>query len=160
MWATPSGGSGNCSTHTNHPVATTSSGSSGSRRGTLRGTSPASAATPPSEDSKKRGGESGSRSPEPRLQLNNVMVDPIFDFQFRIILIGDSAVGKSSLLRKFTFGSFAEVSTTELKVRIRHGTDPGQVTGTGHRKGCPVPGDLGSGTKWVQWVLAKDKFDS
>ena len=42
----------------------------------------------------------------------------------------------------------------------RLGTDPGQVTGTGHRKGCPVPGDLGSGTKWVQWVLAKDKFDS
>ena len=42
----------------------------------------------------------------------------------------------------------------------RHGTDLGQVTGTGQRKGCPVPGDLGSGTKWVQWVLAKDKFDS
>jgi len=62
---------------------------------------------------KKRG---ESRSPEPRLQLNNVMVDPIFDFQFRIILIGDSAVGKSSLLRKFTFGSFAEVSDPTVGV--------------------------------------------
>ena len=45
-------------------------------------------------------------------------------------------------------------------MKPRHDTDPGQVTGTGHRKGCPVPGDLGSGTKWVQWVLAKDEFDS
>ena len=49
-----------------------------------------------------------------RLQLNNVMVDPIFDYQFRVILIGDSAVGKSSLLRKFTFGSFAEVRPANL----------------------------------------------
>lgn len=38
------------------------------------------------------------------------MVDPIFDYQFRLILIGDSTVGKSSLLKYFTDGKFAEVS--------------------------------------------------
>lgn len=37
------------------------------------------------------------------------MVDPIFDYQFRLILIGDSTVGKSSLLKYFTDGKFAEV---------------------------------------------------
>lgn len=37
------------------------------------------------------------------------MVEPIFDFQFRLILIGDSTVGKSSLLKYFTDGRFAEV---------------------------------------------------
>lgn len=36
-------------------------------------------------------------------------VEPIFDFQFRLILIGDSTVGKSSLLRYFTDGKFAEL---------------------------------------------------
>lgn len=40
------------------------------------------------------------------------MVDPIFDYQFRLILIGDSTVGKSSLLKYFTDGKFAEVSLT------------------------------------------------
>ncbi len=29
------------------------------------------------------------------------MVDPSFDYQFRLILIGDSTVGKSSLLKSF-----------------------------------------------------------
>lgn len=38
------------------------------------------------------------------------MVEPIFDYQFRLILIGDSTVGKSSLLKYFTDGKFAEVS--------------------------------------------------
>ena len=37
------------------------------------------------------------------------MVEPIFDFQFRLILIGDSTVGKSSLLKYFTDGKFTEV---------------------------------------------------
>jgi GTPase SAR1 family protein len=37
------------------------------------------------------------------------MVEPIFDYQFRIITIGDSTVGKSSLLKYFTDGKFAEV---------------------------------------------------
>lgn len=36
-------------------------------------------------------------------------VEPIFDYQFRLILIGDSTVGKSSLLRYFTDGKFAEL---------------------------------------------------
>lgn len=38
------------------------------------------------------------------------MVEPIFDYQFRLILIGDSTVGKSSLLKYFTDGKFAEVT--------------------------------------------------
>lgn len=37
------------------------------------------------------------------------MVEPIFDYQFRLILIGDSTVGKSCLLKYFTDGKFAEV---------------------------------------------------
>lgn len=37
------------------------------------------------------------------------MVEPIFDYQFRLILIGDSTVGKSSLLRAFTEAKFSEV---------------------------------------------------
>ena len=36
-------------------------------------------------------------------------MEPIFDYQFRLILIGDSTVGKSSLLKYFTDGKFAEV---------------------------------------------------
>ena len=39
------------------------------------------------------------------------MVEPIFDYQFRLILIGDTTVGKSSLLRYFTDGKFFEVSS-------------------------------------------------
>lgn len=39
------------------------------------------------------------------------MVEPIFDYQFRLILIGDSTVGKSSLLKYFTDGKFAEVNS-------------------------------------------------
>ncbi|WAR06991.1 RB39A-like protein [Mya arenaria] len=37
------------------------------------------------------------------------MVEPIFDYQFRLILIGDSTVGKSSLLKYFTDGKFDEL---------------------------------------------------
>ncbi len=37
-------------------------------------------------------------------------------FQFRLILIGDSTVGKSSLLRNFTDGTFAEVSDPTVGV--------------------------------------------
>jgi len=36
------------------------------------------------------------------------MVEPIFDYQFRLILIGDSTVGKSSLLKYFTEGRYEE----------------------------------------------------
>ena len=35
------------------------------------------------------------------------MVEPIFSYQFRLILIGDSTVGKSSVLKYFTDGKFA-----------------------------------------------------
>jgi len=36
------------------------------------------------------------------------MIEPIFDYQFRVILLGDSTVGKSSLLKYFTEGKFDE----------------------------------------------------
>ena len=39
-----------------------------------------------------------------------------FLIQFRVILIGDSGVGKSSLLRCFTDGSFFEVSDPTVGV--------------------------------------------
>ncbi|XP_031627799.1 ras-related protein Rab-39B [Contarinia nasturtii] len=44
------------------------------------------------------------------------MVEPIFDYQFRLILIGDSTVGKSSLLKYFTDGRFAELSDPTVGV--------------------------------------------
>ncbi|KAG0436259.1 hypothetical protein HPB47_018050 [Ixodes persulcatus] len=37
------------------------------------------------------------------------MVEPIFDYQFRLILIGDSTVGKSTLLKSFTDGKFHDI---------------------------------------------------
>ena len=36
-------------------------------------------------------------------------MEPIFDYQFRLILIGDSTVGKSSLLKYFTDGKFSDM---------------------------------------------------
>ncbi|KAK7108757.1 ras-related protein Rab-39B-like [Littorina saxatilis] len=36
------------------------------------------------------------------------MCEPIFEYQFRLILIGDSTVGKSSILRYFTDGKFED----------------------------------------------------
>ena len=36
------------------------------------------------------------------------MVEPIFDCQFRLILTGDSTVGKTSLLKYFTEGRYEE----------------------------------------------------
>jgi len=57
------------------------------------------------------------------------MVEPIFDYQFRMILIGDSTVGKSSLLRYFTIGQFSEISDPTVGVdfyarliQVRNGT--------------------------------------
>jgi len=44
------------------------------------------------------------------------MVDPLYKYQFRLILIGDSTVGKSSLLRYFSDGKFAEVSDPTVGV--------------------------------------------
>ena len=37
-------------------------------------------------------------------------MDPVFQYQFRLILIGDSTVGKSSMLKFFTDGKFTMVS--------------------------------------------------
>lgn len=66
----------------------------------------------------KKGGSSQVFCPPspPEYDLSSTMVDPIFDFQFRVILIGDSTVGKSSLLRHFTDGTFAEVSDPTVGV--------------------------------------------
>ena len=36
------------------------------------------------------------------------MCEPIFDYKFRFILVGDSTVGKSSILRFFTDGKFED----------------------------------------------------
>jgi len=44
------------------------------------------------------------------------MDDPLYNFQFRLILIGDSTVGKSSLLRYFSDGKFAELSDPTVGV--------------------------------------------
>lgn len=41
---------------------------------------------------------------------------PKYFYQFRIILIGDSTVGKSSLLRRFTEGQFIENSDPTVGV--------------------------------------------
>jgi len=56
-------------------------------------------------------------------------MEPIFDYQFRLILIGDSTVGKSSLLRYFTDGKFSELSDPTVGVdffsrlvQVRDGT--------------------------------------
>jgi len=46
----------------------------------------------------------------------DIPLDPFFEYQFRVILIGDSGVGKSSLLRCFTDGTFAEVSDPTVGV--------------------------------------------
>ncbi|KAG5684146.1 hypothetical protein PVAND_013387 [Polypedilum vanderplanki] len=43
-------------------------------------------------------------------------MDVSFDYQFRLILIGDSTVGKSSLLKYFTDGRFAEISDPTIGV--------------------------------------------
>ena len=48
--------------------------------------------------------------------MSHLLVDPFFDYQFRVILIGDSTVGKSSLLKCFTDGTFAEVSDPTVGV--------------------------------------------
>ncbi|XP_011305128.1 ras-related protein Rab-39B [Fopius arisanus] len=46
----------------------------------------------------------------------NEMAEPFFDYQFRLILIGDSTVGKSSLLKYLTDGKFAELSDPTVGV--------------------------------------------
>ncbi|XP_067867800.1 ras-related protein Rab-39B-like [Heterodontus francisci] len=43
-------------------------------------------------------------------------MDAIWQYQFRIILLGDSTVGKSSLLKRFTDGTFTEVQDPTVGV--------------------------------------------
>lgn len=45
---------------------------------------------------------------------------PMYHYQYRIILIGDSTVGKSSLLRYFTEGKNAEISDPTVKKFIKN----------------------------------------
>ena len=42
--------------------------------------------------------------------------EPNYFYQFRLILIGDSTVGKSSLLRQFTDGNFVQSSDPTVGV--------------------------------------------
>ena len=42
--------------------------------------------------------------------------EPNYFYQFRLILIGDSTVGKSSLLRQFTEGQFIQSSDPTVGV--------------------------------------------
>ena len=42
--------------------------------------------------------------------------EPNYFYQFRLILIGDSTVGKSSLLRQFTEGQFIQASDPTVGV--------------------------------------------
>ena len=48
--------------------------------------------------------------------MDNSIDYPIYQYQFRVILIGDSTVGKSSLLRYFTEGKCAEISDPTVGV--------------------------------------------
>nr|AAW25327.1 SJCHGC06553 protein [Schistosoma japonicum] len=41
---------------------------------------------------------------------------PYFDYQFRVIIIGDSMVGKSSLMKSFVEGNFSPVSDPTIGV--------------------------------------------
>ena len=43
----------------------------------------------------------------------------IWSWQFRIILVGDSTVGKSALLKRFTEGSFAETSDPTVSILFK-----------------------------------------
>ncbi|XP_059805211.1 ras-related protein Rab-39B-like [Hypanus sabinus] len=43
-------------------------------------------------------------------------MDEVWQYQFRIILLGDSTVGKSSLLKRFTDGTFSEVQDPTVGV--------------------------------------------
>lgn len=43
-------------------------------------------------------------------------MEPLYQYQFRLILIGDSTVGKSSLLKYFTEGACAEICDATVGV--------------------------------------------
>ena len=70
--------------------------------------------------SKVLGLSGAMRSVSSRLQFLGVwvrvMADVHFKYQFRLILVGDSTVGKSSLLRQFTEGRFLEYNDPTVGV--------------------------------------------
>jgi GTPase SAR1 family protein len=45
-------------------------------------------------------------------------MDPMYQYQFRLILIGDSTVGKSSLLKYFTEGTNAQLNLCDATVGV------------------------------------------
>lgn len=49
-------------------------------------------------------------------ELSGLPPEVIWEYQFRLILVGDSTVGKSSLLRRFCDGKFVEVSDPTVGV--------------------------------------------
>ena len=73
--------------------------------------------SPPSNEDKsdRLSGLWSSRNSEEESEMD-IPLDPFFEYQFRVILIGDSGVGKSSLLRCFTDGTFAEISDPTVGV--------------------------------------------
>ncbi|XP_036603793.1 ras-related protein Rab-39B-like [Trichosurus vulpecula] len=50
----------------------------------------------------------GGSSPPPLLMAPTLPMDGLWQYQFRLILLGDSTVGKSSLLRRYTEGVFVD----------------------------------------------------
>ena len=52
----------------------------------------------------------------PAEELVGLPPEVIWEYQFRLILVGDSTVGKSSLLRRFCDGKFVEVSDPTVGV--------------------------------------------
>ncbi|KPP56156.1 hypothetical protein Z043_126285 [Scleropages formosus] len=62
------------------------------------------------------------------VQCSNAMVDMIWQYQFRVILLGDSTVGKSSLLKRFTDGVFSDAEDPTVGVdfytRTRWSSNP------------------------------------
>ena len=49
-------------------------------------------------------------------ELVGLPPEVIWEYQFRLILVGDSTVGKSSLLRRFCDGKFVEISDPTVGV--------------------------------------------
>ena len=47
---------------------------------------------------------------------DSLVMEAIWLYQFRLIVIGDSTVGKSCLIRRFTEGRFAQVSDPTVGV--------------------------------------------